>query len=59
MDEVAKVVSEAEKGDVDDAIDNIPDARAEVQKYVEREELSPAVAASVLTQIDRMAAALV
>ncbi|HYO00248.1 MAG TPA: hypothetical protein VEU28_11290, partial [Actinomycetota bacterium] len=58
IDEVEKVVSEAEKGDLEDAISNVDDARQEVAKYVEREEMSAQDAAAINAQLNRMAAAL-
>jgi len=58
LDEVAKVVSEAEKGDLDDAASNVEDARQEVAKYLEREEISPSEASAVNAQLNRMASAL-
>ncbi len=56
--EVGKVVSENEKGDVDDALDAVEEAREEVAKYVERDEVSPSIAAGVNGQLDEMAQAL-
>ena len=58
IDEVQKIVSEAEKGDLEDAVSDVEDAREEVAKYVEREELSAQDAAAINAQLNRMAAAL-
>lgn len=57
MDEVAKVLSEADKGDIDDAATNVDEARQEVAKYLEREEISPSEASAVNAQLNRMASA--
>lgn len=57
LDEVGKVISEADKGDLDDAAANVDDARQEVAKYVEREELSAPEAAAINAQLNRMASA--
>ncbi|HEX2149637.1 MAG TPA: protein kinase [Actinomycetota bacterium] len=58
IDEVQKILSEAEKGDLEDAVSDVEDAREEVAKYVEREELSAQDAAAINAQLNRMAAAL-
>ncbi len=58
LDEVAKVISEADKGDLDDALGKVEEARQEVAKYLEREEISPAEASAVNAQLNRMASAL-
>lgn len=58
MDEVSKAVSESEKGDAEGALKNVEDARQEVLKYVEREEITLQSAVGINAQLDRMAAAL-
>lgn len=58
IDEVEKVVSEAEKADLEDAAANVVDAREEVAKYLDREEMSPRDAGAINAQLNRMAAAL-
>jgi serine/threonine protein kinase len=58
MDEVAKVITQADNGDLDDAIGKVESSREEVAKYLEREEISPAEASAVNAQLNRMASAL-
>lgn len=54
-DEVEKVVTQYEKGDVEDALKAVAEARSEVQKYVERGELAPDEAALLNAQLASMA----
>ncbi|HEX2054588.1 MAG TPA: protein kinase [Actinomycetota bacterium] len=54
MDEVNKAISENDRGDVDDAFDAVEDARQEVDKYLDREELAPSVASAVGAQLNQM-----
>lgn len=54
-DEVEKVVTQYEKGDVEDALKAVAEARSEVQKYVEREELAPDLAGLLNAQLASMA----
>ncbi|HEX2178239.1 MAG TPA: protein kinase, partial [Actinomycetota bacterium] len=55
QNEVEKVVAQYESGDIDDALEAVADARSEVQKYLEREELSPSRAAALTGRLAALA----
>jgi hypothetical protein len=52
LEEVEQAFNQFESGDVDDALGDLQDARDEVAKHAEKEEISPAHAAVLNRIID-------
>jgi hypothetical protein len=54
LEEVERAFNQFESGDVDDALRDIQDARDEVSKHVEKQEISPAYAAALNRVLDEL-----